>query len=517
MANRDYYNDTSFSNNHYGYAEAQSPPKAYTPEDLNKPVPYRPVSPLGPHDSHSSWNSQPALHYASSHRDTPSSFHRHDSDPSMLSDQIPLQKQQPKTEDGNGSYPPGYGLTRQESDSFLIAQEEQRPYDKNKKKKPKKFDWTRIPYVVYVVSFIQIIVFIAELVKMSNLTGSPIMTKPYVNPMLGPSPNVLINMGARYVACMRNQVGVQDQGVTLFPCPNATSNAADGASCSLTELCGFTSSYPVPNPNPALKGQAGLEQSPAPNQWFRFITPIFLHGGFIHIASNLLLQLFVARDMERAIGSIRFGLVYFSAGIFGFVFGGDYAQSGIASTDRSNPWFDLFTLLATVVIEIVIGLLPTGLDNFSHIGGLLVGLVLGVCLLHSPNALRKQIGMEQIPFKRSKKGRRKSKPIGATQIVYGTTGTDATKFLKNPSAFFRDRKPLWWVWWIFRAAALVAILVGFILIIKNFYNTHESNCHWCQYMSCIDHDHWCQKYNLGQTTQTVSSGPSQTGSARLML
>ena len=177
-------------------------------------------------------------------------------------------------------------------------------------------------------------------------------------------------------------------------------------------------------------------------------------------------------------------------------------------------------LLFTVVIEIVIGLLPTGLDNFSHIGGLIVGLVLGLCLLHSPNALRKQLGTSPILRDRNgqrkvKQQRRKSQPVGSTMVVYGTTGTDATGFLKDPKNFFKDRKPLWWVWWIFRVAALLAVIIGFILLLDNFYATHESNCSWCKYVSCIDHDNWCQKYDL---THTSTAPPTATsGGARMML
>lgn len=321
MANQAYYYGPSAQHT-YGYPSAQSPPKAYSPDNnFNKALPNRPVSPLTAHDA-DPYASHSMLHQTNS-QEPPPSFHRQESDPYQNPNHIPLQTQQPKSEANSRASP---GFQRHDSESFLIAQEEQRAHTQKRKS---RFDWSRIPWVVYTVTVIQICVFIAELVKMSNLTGSPIMTKPYVNPMIGPSPNVLINMGARYVACMRNQAGVQNETVTRFPCPDATDTSAD---CTLRDLCGFTSSYPVPNPSPTLSGQAGLDQQPAPNQWFRFIVPIFLHGGFIHIASNLLLQLMIARDMEKAIGSIRFALVYFSAGIFGFVFGGNYAQSGIAST-----------------------------------------------------------------------------------------------------------------------------------------------------------------------------------------
>lgn len=160
------------------------------------------------------------------------------------------------------------------------------------------------------------------------MTHSPIMIKPQFNPMIGPSTYVLINMGARFVPCMRSTKGVQDSQLSIdWPCPNTTSSNPSDPSmqCTLSQLCGFAG---VPNPRVG----GSLDEQPQPNQWFRFILPIFLHAGLIHIAFNLLLQLTMGRDMEKAIGPLRFALVYFSSGIFGFVMGGNFAASGIAST-----------------------------------------------------------------------------------------------------------------------------------------------------------------------------------------
>ncbi len=160
------------------------------------------------------------------------------------------------------------------------------------------------------------------------LTGSPIMIRPQFNPMIGPSTYVSINMGARFVPCMRSTPGVQDaKQPILWPCPNTTSADASNPSmhCTLSQLCGFSGV-----PNPRMGGS--LDEQPQPNQWFRFILPIFLHAGLIHIAFNMLLQWIMGRDMEKAIGPLRLALVYFSSGIFGFVLGGNFAASGIAST-----------------------------------------------------------------------------------------------------------------------------------------------------------------------------------------
>lgn len=311
--------------------------------------------------------------------------------------------------------------------------------------------------------------------------------------MIGPSPWVLINMGARYVPCMHNVVGIQDSNVTIsWGCPNTTSLTAD-QDCTLQQLCGFTSSYPVPIP--VVGG--GIDQKPEPNQWFRFIVPIFLHAGIVHIGFNMLLQMTLGVEMERSIGPIRFFLVYFSSGIFGFVLGGNYAAAGIASTgasgslfgilalnlldllytwkERVSPWKDFTFIALDVVISFVLGLLP-GLDNFSHIGGFLMGIVLGICIVHSPNSLRKRIGMEEPPYAPVQTENGDVKP--------GVQGTGVQGFFKSPVGFFKGRKPAWWAWWIIRAASLVAVFIVFILLLNNFY-VYRKTCSWCKYLSCI--------------------------------
>lgn len=306
-----------------GYSSATAPPSAYD-HDIFAPLNHTNASqqtntPFNHTDS--SYQTRPPFSHTDSSYQTYNRY-THD-EPFEANDDIPLQNHHSKADPTsyNSSFDPN--LERQPSDTVLLNPQSDQT---NLKKKPSI--WSNIPWVVYILSLVQICVFIAELVKMSNLTGSPIETKPSFNPMIGPSPYLLINMGARYVPCMRLQDQVQNNKVTNWPCPNAT-KVLDG--CSLSDLCGFQGSARVPNPSTTVSMDNPWDQ-PAPNQWFRFITPIFLHGGFIHISGNILLQLLLGRDMEKAIGSVRFFIVYFSAGIFGFVLGGNFAQSGIAST-----------------------------------------------------------------------------------------------------------------------------------------------------------------------------------------
>lgn len=324
--------------------------------------------------------------------------------------------------------------------------------------------------------------------------------------MIGPSPYLYINMGARYQPCMHNMDGVQNAvgPPVTWPCPNTTSNDPADTLCSLSQLCGF-GGVPEVQFNDLAPGEK-LPSKPAPNQWWRFIVPIFLHGGIIHIGFNLLLQLTLGRDVEKLIGSVRFGLVYMAAGIFGFVLGGNFAATGIASTgasgslfgilaitlldllynwsSRPSPVKDLCFILIDIVIAFVLGLLP-GLDNFSHIGGFLMGLVLGVCILRSPSAVSRRTSTDFAAQSRSSK--------------YDTTAAGLRAFAKQPLAFFQNRRGVWWAWWLLRVAALLGALVGLILLLRNFYEW-RTGCSWCKHLSCLPiktgGSDWCSIGNL---------------------
>jgi membrane associated rhomboid family serine protease len=289
-------------------------------------------------------------------------------------------------------------------------------------------------------------------------------------------------MGARYTPCMHKLENITDVPLT-FACPNSTSSDPNTFTCSLKEVCGMSSGVP-----------AFGDFASDPNQWWRFIVPIFLHAGIIHIGFNMLLQWTLGRDMEKEIGSLRFALVYFSAGIFGFVLGGNYAAPAVASTgasgalfgilalvlldllynwrSRRSPFMDLLFLLLDIVVAFVLGLFPTGLDNFSHIGGFCMGIALGICLLHSPAALRERIGGNEPPYATVAGAPSSGKP------------NPLNHFVKQPVSFFKGRKPLWWAWWLVRVFALVGVFIGFILLLKNFYEWRNT-CAWCKHLTCL--------------------------------
>ncbi|EXJ55583.1 hypothetical protein A1O7_08511 [Cladophialophora yegresii CBS 114405] len=517
------------ANNYYqsSYAEQSS--------QHSQPHKERPLSHIAlaynPNQSPSTLD-QPRLPKASSARPMSNFYEPHDpSRYSLHSDSIPLKhKSQIHTgPDGDDwrnqptQYPPSPDL-RSPHPQLL-------PDSKGRKKMEGSFGnyfKGKVPWVVYTLSLIQVTVFIVEIIKNSMITGSPIMIHPQFNPMIGPSTYVQINMGARFVPCMRVTPGVQDSpDPPTWPCPNTTTSDPNSPSnhCDLKALCGFS----------------GFSDE-HPNQWFRFIIPMFLHAGLIHIAFNLLLQLTMGREMEKAIGSIRFAIVYFSSGIFGFVLGGNFAATAIASTgasgclfgilalvlldliygwnERRHPVKDLMWIIVDIVISFVLGLLP-GLDNFSHIGGFLMGLASGICLLHSPNILRQRIGDSATTS--SLLNRSSYRNVGSeaelsinpkdpmlpaaggsrTKTAPTTTASPAnlSHFAKQPVGFFKGRKPLWWAWWLFRLGALIGALVVFVILLNNFYKYHDT-CSWCKYLSCLPINNWCEIGNLQLSNST---------------
>ncbi|KAF9428386.1 hypothetical protein BGZ94_002564 [Podila epigama] len=156
------------------------------------------------------------------------------------------------------------------------------------------------PWFVWLVSAIQIAVLVYEFVKNYERTQQVIQTSPF-NPMIGPGTGTIIAMGARFVPCMRSTYLDNEQ----IKCPDNQTQI-----CTISDICGFTPNNTTGAP---------------PNQWFRFITPIFLHGGVIHLLFNMMFQMRTGADLERDMGWWRFGIIYMTSGILGFVFGGNFA------------------------------------------------------------------------------------------------------------------------------------------------------------------------------------------------
>ncbi|AWV58685.1 TPA: rhomboid family intramembrane serine protease [Enterococcus faecium] len=134
------------------------------------------------------------------------------------------------------------------------------------------------------------------------------------------------------------------------------------------------------------------------NEWWRLVTPIFIHFGLMHFVMNSLILYFMGQQIEAIYGHWRFFLIYMFSGIMGntasFAFNEANVLSGGASTSIFGLFGALFILgfhfkhnpaiqqlvrhfLLFIVLTFVFGLLDTSVDVWGHVGGLIGGLVLG--------------------------------------------------------------------------------------------------------------------------------------------
>lgn len=131
-------------------------------------------------------------------------------------------------------------------------------------------------------------------------------------------------------------------------------------------------------------------------QTWRLITPLFLHGGILHLGFNSYFLYVVGRQIESAYGRARFLALYFLSGLAASI--ASFTLSNANSVGASGALFGLIgawipllyrnqhilantrqhirSIVQVIAINLLIGLAP-GIDNWAHLGGLIGGVTLG--------------------------------------------------------------------------------------------------------------------------------------------
>lgn len=128
-------------------------------------------------------------------------------------------------------------------------------------------------------------------------------------------------------------------------------------------------------------------------EYWRLVTPIFLHGGIVHLAVNCYSLYALGSIAERLLGRKKYIWTYFAAGVIGNIFSFAFSQS--AGVGASGAIFGLLGamlylgmerpaffkasfargVITTIVINLAYGFSNAGIDNFAHIGGLIGGFL----------------------------------------------------------------------------------------------------------------------------------------------
>lgn len=136
--------------------------------------------------------------------------------------------------------------------------------------------------------------------------------------------------------------------------------------------------------------------------WWRLITCTFVHIGIVHLLMNMYAFLLIGTQLEPRLGTARFGLAYLLSGIAGSAFSLWWHAGSNISAGASGAIFGMYgvfvPLLLTDLVEErnrrqlrasmlffigynLLGGLGPGIDNAGHIGGLVMGLLLGMAFV----------------------------------------------------------------------------------------------------------------------------------------
>lgn len=132
-------------------------------------------------------------------------------------------------------------------------------------------------------------------------------------------------------------------------------------------------------------------------EWWRFFTPMFLHGGIMHILFNMFCLFVFGPELEKITGKMRFITIYMLAGLFGNIATYFLKEPSYMHVGASGAIFGIFgafgaliyytkkalpelrqTILPIIGISLVMTFLQPNINVTAHIAGLIVGFLIGL-------------------------------------------------------------------------------------------------------------------------------------------
>ena len=136
-------------------------------------------------------------------------------------------------------------------------------------------------------------------------------------------------------------------------------------------------------------------------QWWRLFTPMFLHGGIMHLLFNMFSLFLFGPELEKIAGKARFLTIYLLAGVFGNIATFFLQGPGYASVGASGAIFGILGAFGALVyytkhilpqlrqiilpilgVSIVMTFLQPNINATAHITGLIVGFLIGLSYFH---------------------------------------------------------------------------------------------------------------------------------------
>ncbi len=157
---------------------------------------------------------------------------------------------------------------------------------------------------------------------------------------------------------------------------------------------------------PAVFERGGEVQGVATGQLYRLITAAFLHAGIFHIVLNMLVLAQLGPILERALGRVRFAVLYLLSALGGSTLSYLVSDPGSLGVGASGAIYGLFgayfvvvrrlggetrPILILLAINLVITFTVPIIDWRAHVGGLVVGAALAAVLAYAPRGPRRTL------------------------------------------------------------------------------------------------------------------------------
>jgi membrane associated rhomboid family serine protease len=126
-------------------------------------------------------------------------------------------------------------------------------------------------------------------------------------------------------------------------------------------------------------------------EWYRLVTAMFLHASLLHLAFNMLALYWLGAIVEQAMGSLRFVLVYFAAGLAGSAGALLFTNPFTPTVGASGAIYGILGALLVleyratgtfagqamglIVLNLALTFLIPNISIGGHLGGLLGGIL----------------------------------------------------------------------------------------------------------------------------------------------
>ena len=147
-------------------------------------------------------------------------------------------------------------------------------------------------------------------------------------------------------------------------------------------------------------------------EYYRIFTSMFMHEGWRHLINNMLVLFFIGGNLERAVGKVRYLIIYILAGVIAGITSISYNMvklQNVHSIGASGAVLGVVGAMIAILImnkgklkglsgqRLVLfaafslygGISNAGIDQAAHVGGFIGGLILAFIIYRKPKGKRR--------------------------------------------------------------------------------------------------------------------------------